>query len=53
MSEQGDLAGGQCKPLLPGTEHGLHMDSHHTTQLQTLWGVAQNSLLTSISKTEM
>lgn len=37
-SEQGNLTGGQCEPLLPGTEQVFHMHSRHTTQLQTLQG---------------
>lgn len=35
-SEQRYLTGGQCQPLLPGTEQVLHVHSHHTTQLQAL-----------------
>lgn len=35
-SQQRYLTGGQCKPLLPGTQQVLHMHSHHTTQLQAL-----------------
>lgn len=35
-SQQGDLAGGQCEPLLTGTEQVLHVHGHHTTQFQSL-----------------